>query len=34
MALDIVPDDPDSAAKAFVDLKTELDQEKSARITT
>jgi hypothetical protein len=34
MALGIVPDDPDSAAKAFVDLKTELDKEKAARIAT
>jgi hypothetical protein len=32
MALGIVPDDPDSVAKAFVDLKTELDKEKTARI--
>jgi hypothetical protein len=28
MALGIVPGDPDSAAKAFVDLKMELDKEK------
>jgi hypothetical protein len=34
VALGIVPDDPDSAAKAFVDLKTELDKEKAARIAT
>jgi hypothetical protein len=27
MTLGIVPGDPDSAAKAFVDLKTELDKE-------
>jgi hypothetical protein len=32
MALGIVPGDPDSAAKSFVDLKTELDKEKAARI--
>jgi hypothetical protein len=29
MALGIVPDDPDSATKAFADLKIELDQEKA-----
>jgi hypothetical protein len=29
MALGIVSGDPDSAAKAFVDLKTELDKEKA-----
>jgi hypothetical protein len=29
MALGIVSSDPDSAAKAFVDLKTELDKEKA-----
>jgi chromosome segregation ATPase len=33
MALSIVPSDPDSAAKAFVDLKKELDKEKATRIT-
>jgi hypothetical protein len=32
MAHGIVPGDPDSTAKAFVDLKTELDKEKTARI--
>jgi hypothetical protein len=32
MALGIVPGDPDSAAKAFVDLKTELDKENVVRI--
>jgi GTP1/Obg family GTP-binding protein len=31
MALGIVPDDPDSATKAFADLKTKLDNEKAAR---
>jgi hypothetical protein len=30
MALGIVPDDSDSAAKAFADLKTKLDKEKAA----
>jgi chromosome segregation ATPase len=34
MALGIVPDDPDSAAKAFEDLKTELDKIKATRIAT
>jgi outer membrane murein-binding lipoprotein Lpp len=34
MALGIVPDDSDSAAKAFADLKTELDKEKAARKAT
>jgi hypothetical protein len=29
MALGIVPDDPNSAAKAFADLKIELDKEKA-----
>jgi hypothetical protein len=29
MALGIVPGDPDSAAKAYVDLKIELDKEKA-----
>jgi hypothetical protein len=32
MALGIVPGDPDSAAKAFVDQKTELDKENIVRI--
>jgi hypothetical protein len=32
MAPGIVPSDPDSAAKAFVDLKTKLDKEKAAQI--
>jgi hypothetical protein len=31
MALGIIPSDPDSAAKAFTDLKTELDKEKTAQ---
>jgi hypothetical protein len=31
MALGIVPDEPDSATKAFAGLKTELDNEKAAR---
>jgi phage-related tail protein len=31
MALGIIPGDPDSAAKAFTDLKTELDKEKTAQ---
>jgi hypothetical protein len=31
MALGIVPSDPDSATKAFADLKTELNNEKAAR---
>jgi phage-related tail protein len=30
MALGIIPGDPDSAAKAFADLKIELDKEKTA----
>jgi hypothetical protein len=30
MALGIIPGDPDSAAKAFVDLKVDLDEEKAA----
>jgi hypothetical protein len=30
MALGIVSGDPDSATKAFADLKTELDKEKAA----
>jgi hypothetical protein len=32
MALGIIPSELDSAAKAFVDLKTELDKEMAARI--
>jgi hypothetical protein len=32
MALGIVPTDPNSAAKAFVNLKIELDKEKAARV--
>jgi hypothetical protein len=32
MALGIVPTDPNLAAKAFVNLKIELDKEKAARI--
>jgi hypothetical protein len=32
MALGNVPKDQDSAAKAFVDLKTKLDMEKASRI--
>jgi hypothetical protein len=32
MALGIIPGDPDSAAKAFIDLKIELDKEKAAWI--
>jgi chromosome segregation ATPase len=31
MALGIIPDDPNLAAKAFADLKRELDQEKTAQ---
>jgi chromosome segregation ATPase len=31
MALGIVPGDPNSATKAFANLKTELDKEKAAR---
>jgi hypothetical protein len=31
MALSIVPDDPNSATKAFADLKTELESEKATR---
>jgi hypothetical protein len=34
MALGIVPCEPDSTAKAFVYLKTELDMEKAVRIAT
>jgi hypothetical protein len=33
MALGIVPGDPDSATKAFADLKAKLDKENVARIT-
>jgi hypothetical protein len=32
MALGIVPGNPDSTAKAFTDLKIELDKEKAAQI--
>jgi hypothetical protein len=32
MALGIVPSDPDSAAKAFIDLKIKLDKEKATQI--
>jgi hypothetical protein len=32
MSLGIVLSDPDSTAKAFIDLKTELDKEKAAQI--
>jgi hypothetical protein len=31
MALGIIPSDPNSAAKAFTDLKIELDKEKTAQ---
>jgi hypothetical protein len=31
MALGVIPDDLDSATKAFADLKAELDKEKTAR---
>jgi chromosome segregation ATPase len=34
MALGVIPSDPDSATKAFADLKTELDNEKAARKAT
>jgi Ni,Fe-hydrogenase III component G len=34
MALDIIPSAPDSAAKAFADLKVDLDEEKASRLTT
>jgi hypothetical protein len=30
MALGIVPNDPDSTAKAFADMKAELEKEKAA----
>jgi hypothetical protein len=33
MALDIIPSALDSAAKAFTDLKVDLDEEKAARLT-
>jgi uncharacterized protein YktB (UPF0637 family) len=33
MALGIIPSDSDSVAKAFIDLKIELDKEKATRIT-
>jgi hypothetical protein len=33
VALDIIPGAPDSAAKAFIDLKVDLDEEKAARLT-
>jgi predicted nucleic acid-binding Zn-ribbon protein len=33
MALGVVSSDPDSAAKAFTDLKAELEKEKAARET-
>jgi hypothetical protein len=32
MALGIIPTDPDSAAKPFVDLKMDLDKEKATRL--
>jgi hypothetical protein len=31
MSLGVIPGDPDLAAKAFTDLKNELDKEKAAR---
>jgi hypothetical protein len=31
MALSIIPGDPDSAAKAFTDMKTELDKERTSQ---
>jgi hypothetical protein len=34
MALSIIPGAPDSAAKAFADLKANLDEEKVTRVTT
>jgi predicted nucleic acid-binding Zn-ribbon protein len=34
MALGVVPDDPNSATKAFTDLKLELDKEKATRETS
>jgi hypothetical protein len=33
MALGIIPGDPDSATKAFADLKTKLDKEKANQKT-
>jgi hypothetical protein len=33
VALDIIPGASDSAAKAFIDLKVDLDEEKAARLT-
>jgi hypothetical protein len=32
MALGIIPSDPDSASKAFADMKADLDEEKAARL--
>jgi predicted nucleic acid-binding Zn-ribbon protein len=34
MALDIISGAPDSAAKAFTDLKADLYEEKATRLTT
>jgi hypothetical protein len=34
MALSIIPGAPGSAAKAFVELKADLDEQKAARLTT
>jgi hypothetical protein len=34
MALSIIPGAPDSAAKAFADLKANLNEEKVTRVTT
>jgi hypothetical protein len=34
MALNVIPGDPDSAAKAFTDLKTKTDKEKATQETT
>jgi hypothetical protein len=34
MALGVIPSDPDSAAKVFTDLKTELDKGKTIQETT
>jgi hypothetical protein len=34
MSLGIVPGDPDSAAKAFANLKAKVEKEKTARETT
>jgi hypothetical protein len=33
MALGIIPSAPDSAAKAFTDLKVDLDEEKATQLT-